>query len=283
MLIVEQQSAVRHEIAKWKAAGEIIAFVPTMGNLHNGHLSLIDLAKTSGADRIVVSIFINPLQFDNREDFVHYPRTIPDDLNALREHGDVDLVFVPEANDLYPNGLQSLTEVRIPSLENDLCGKYRPGHFKGVCTIVTKLLNIVMPHKLVLGQKDYQQLLIVKQMLMDLNFDTEVLSGETIRDYDHLALSSRNRYLSRDERARANLLYRSLQHIRDRFSEAQTEDLLEQARQDLDTNGFRTEYIEVRDADTLEPPGQNTSLYVVLAAAYLGKARLIDNLVFPKA
>ncbi|HEY0635618.1 MAG TPA: pantoate--beta-alanine ligase [Gammaproteobacteria bacterium] len=266
-------------INSWRKAGERIAFVPTMGNLHRGHTTLIDVAKQQ-ADRVVASIFVNPLQFGRGEDFGNYPRTPEADSAALAAHG-TDLLFMPAESEIYPFGRDGVTTVDVPGISETLCGESRPGHFRGVATVVGKLFNIVQPDVALFGQKDFQQVAVLQRMVRDLNFPIEVISVPTVRDSDGLALSSRNGYLTPDERQRAPLLYQTLRSVAERvkggdhdFAAIEIE-----AAQRLADGGFEADYVAIRTAAELSAPEGAEPALIVLAAARLGKARLIDNLL----
>ena len=252
-----------------------IAFVPTMGNLHEGHLDLVRIAREQG-QCVVVSIFVNPLQFSPSEDFSRYPRTLEQDCKLLEQSG-VDVVFAPSERELYPEPQQ--VTVELPSIANELCGATRPGHFRGVATVVLKLLNMVQPQVAVFGKKDYQQLYIVRQMAAQLNLPTEIVGGETVRAKDGLALSSRNQYLSAVERTEAAFLYRTLDGVRQELLGGATDfaKLEHGAAQALAARGWKVEYIAVRSQASLAPPVENEGNLVILAAARLGATRLIDN------
>jgi len=252
-----------------------IAFVPTMGNLHDGHLALVDVARQHGRC-VVVSIFVNPLQFGPTEDFASYPRTLAADCAKLSATG-VDVVFAPAPEELYPVPQQ--VTVEPPAIAAELCGAYRPGHFRGVATVVQKLFNIVQPQIAVFGKKDYQQLHVVRAMAQQLNVPVEIVGAETTRADDGLALSSRNGYLTPDERAEAPRLYRNLQNIVQALrSGARDFPALEAAAAtDLAAHGWRVDYVSVRAQATLAPARPDDRLLAVLAAAHLGQTRLIDN------
>lgn len=251
-----------------------VAFVPTMGNLHEGHIDLVRIARQHGKC-VVVSIFVNPLQFGANEDFGKYPRTLQADCEKLQ--GLADVVFAPTEADLYPLPQQVMV---VPPLENELCGAFRPGHFRGVATVVTKLFNIVQPQAAVFGKKDYQQLHVIRQLTAQLNLPITIVGGETVRAPDGLALSSRNQYLGQAERAEAAFLHQTLDGMRRAILDgAQDFAALErQATQALAERGWQVEYTAVRSQATLMPPSGNERELVVLAAARLGATRLIDNL-----
>ena len=269
---------LRAHVAPWRKAGKSIALVPTMGALHAGHLSLVTLAK-SKADRVVVSIFVNPIQFGPREDFNTYPRDEAGDIEKLRAAG-ADLVFAPNTAEMYPAGFS--TKVSIGDLTEDLCGANRPNHFDGVATVVTKLLLQCAPDMAIFGEKDYQQLLVIKHLVRDLNVPVEVLGGDIVREKDGLALSSRNAYLSPAERKTAPLLHQTISVVAAALARGEGADAACVAgRFKLEAAGFRVDYIAVRDPDTLKPLSGPVKHARVLAAAYLGKTRLIDNVPVP--
>jgi pantoate--beta-alanine ligase len=274
-------SELRETISAWRSAGNTIALVPTMGNLHQGHLSLADLARNH-ADKVVMTIFVNPTQFGVGEDFESYPRTLKEDCALIDSAGTVDAAFVPDAGEIYPFGTAGAFGVIVPALGAELCGAARPGHFDGVASVVLRLLNIVGPDVVVLGRKDYQQLVIIERMIADLHLPIGVVAGETMRDADGLAISSRNFYLTPDERRRAPGLHATLQEIGERLAAGDRDyaALERAAMQRLEREGFRPDYVEVRCMGSLGKPNgrQMPSDLVVLGAAWLGKARLIDNL-----
>jgi pantoate--beta-alanine ligase len=269
---------LRAQLAPWGKAGESSALVPTMGALHAGHLSLVTLAK-SKADRVVVSIFVNPIQFGPREDFNTYPRDEAGDIEKLGKAG-ADLVFAPDASEMYPRDFS--TKVSIGDLTEDLCGANRPNHFDGVATVVTKLLLQCAPDMAIFGEKDYQQLLVIKHLVRDLNIPVEILGGEIVRENDGLALSSRNAYLSPSERETAPLLHQTISEVAASLVRGEGADAACVAgRFKLEAAGFRVDYVAVRDPDTLKPLSGPVKRARVLAAAYLGKTRLIDNVPVP--
>ncbi|OQS51041.1 pantoate--beta-alanine ligase [Chromobacterium violaceum] len=265
------------EMRAWRKQAGKLAFVPTMGNLHEGHLKLVAAARER-AEKVVVSIFVNRLQFGQGEDFDAYPRTFDADCAKLAAAG-VDALFFPSERELYPRVRQDFN-VEPPHIQNELCGAFRPSHFRGVATVVTKLFNIVQPDLACFGKKDYQQLHVIQAMIADLNSPIEIVPVDTGRAGDGLALSSRNGYLSAEERAEAPRLYRNLSMIRDGLmAGSQDYAALEQAaRDDLAAAGWTVDYVEVRQADTLEIAHAGEKRLVVLAAARLGKTRLIDNI-----
>jgi pantoate--beta-alanine ligase len=263
---------------EWRRAGLHIAFVPTMGNLHYGHLTLVEAARKAG-DRVVVSIFVNPTQFGPTEDYLTYPSTLEADYAKLEEMG-VDLLFAPSVPEMYPDGHHARTVVQVPALSTMLCGEFRPGHFTGVATVVNKLFNIVQPDVAVFGTKDFQQLAVIRRMVRELSMPVEIVGAPIAREQDGLAMSSRNMYLGAKERKTAPLLYRLLGKTRDAIAagERHFAVLEEAARNQLEAAGFRPDYYSVRRAEDLLPPTDADRALVVLAAAWLGKARLIDNL-----
>ncbi len=279
MLVVNNPAALREQIGQWHREGRAIAFVPTMGNLHQGHLTLVEEARRHG-DKVVVSIFVNPLQFDKAEDLANYPRTLEQDCAALEAAG-VDLVFTPTPEIMYPQGLASQTFVEVPGISSLLEGALRPGHFRGVSTVVTKLFNLVQPNVACFGEKDYQQLALIRKMVADMAMPIEIVGVPTVRAEDGLALSSRNGYLTAAERAIAPELTRTMNWIAEQIEAGNSHlpSLVAQASQRLDNAGFRTDAIDIVDADTLESASAESQRLVILMAAYLGKARLIDNRV----
>lgn len=279
MLVVNNPAALREQIGQWHREGRAIAFVPTMGNLHQGHLTLVEEARRHG-DKVVVSIFVNPLQFDKAEDLANYPRTLEQDCAALEAAG-VDLVFTPTPEIMYPQGLASQTFVEVPGISSLLEGALRPGHFRGVSTVVTKLFNLVQPNVACFGEKDYQQLALIRKMVADMAMPIEIVGVPTVRAEDGLALSSRNGYMTAAERAIAPELARTMNWIAGQIEAGNSHlpSLVAQASQRLDNAGFRTDAIDIVDADTLESASAESQRLVILMAAYLGKARLIDNRV----
>ncbi len=278
MQLFQDITTLRQGVEQWRKDANRIAFVPTMGNLHAGHLSLVQQAREQ-ADKVIVSIYVNPTQFGENEDFDAYPRTLDEDLAALRAEL-VDGVFLPDESMIYPFGTRQSVTVEVPGLSDILCGEFRPGHFKGVSTVVCKLLNLVQPDVLFLGQKDYQQVAVIRRMLGDLFLPVEVMTGETVREVDGLAKSSRNQYLSLEERKIAPMLYETLRESVEKARKGESLSKVEgEARKKLEQYGFQCEYFEFRDADSLNLPAPGSTRLVLLAAAYLGKTRLIDNIV----
>jgi len=278
MQVISEISALRQQIRDWRKQGEKIAFVPTMGNLHQGHLSLVEQAHKL-ADKVVVSIFVNPTQFNDKSDLVDYPRTLEQDLKYL-ELAANDMVFTPTVETVYPNGMQTQTTINVPKITERLCGAHRAGHFEGVATVVTKLFNMVCPDVAVFGEKDYQQLLLIKKMVSELNMPIEIVGAETHREDTGLAMSSRNQYLSTEQKHQASQLYQELSKIKHKIEQGERryDDLSQQARQNLEQQGFNVDYIEVCNAHDLELAQPEDKSLRILLAAELGSARLIDNL-----
>jgi pantoate--beta-alanine ligase len=271
MQVIQTIAELRERLSDERA----VAFVPTMGNLHEGHLDLIRLARGHGSC-IVTSIFVNPLQFGPNEDFDCYPRTLEADCAKLQ--GLADLVFAPSASEIYP--MQQTVFVEPPPIANELCGATRPGHFRGMATVVLKLLNIVQPHVALFGKKDYQQLHIIRQLVAHLNLPVRIIGGETVRADDGLALSSRNQYLDESQRSEAGFLYWTLQEIRQAILQGACdfEQLQQQAIETLTARGWQVDYVTVRNQSDLQPASSLQRERVVLAAASLGNTRLIDNI-----
>ncbi|QJQ96506.1 MULTISPECIES: pantoate--beta-alanine ligase [Halomonadaceae] len=267
---------LRQVLASARREGRRIALVPTMGNLHQGHLTLIAEARAS-ADLVVATIFVNPLQFGAGEDLDAYPRTLADDQAGLEASG-CDLLFTPNTAAIYPQGLEHHARVRVPIVSEGLCGGSRPGHFDGVATVVAMLFNLVQPNIAYFGEKDYQQLAVIRQLVADLHYPIEIIGVPTVRAEDGLALSSRNGYLNEEERRRAPGLYRTLCELRDELLEGRAlSAALDEALRRLSERGFAPDYLEVRAAD-LGPVQAQTRQLIILAAARLGPTRLIDNL-----
>ena len=280
MNTVKNLQQLRAAISRARSEDKRIAFVPTMGNLHAGHIALIQHA-TERADFVVASIFVNPLQFGANEDLDSYPRTLVADQSKLLEAG-CNLLFTPDAQDMYPQGMAQQTIVSVPGVSTGLCGGSRPGHFDGVATIVCKLLNMVQPDIALFGEKDFQQLAVIRKMVADLNMPVQIFGVPIVRDHDGLALSSRNGYLSAQQRAAAPALQQRLQALKAQIKNGRRDYamLFEQFDTDLQAAGFRLDYVELRDALSLQPAAVDSTQLVLLAAAYLGSTRLIDNLIF---
>ncbi|OOG23777.1 pantoate--beta-alanine ligase [Thioalkalivibrio denitrificans] len=278
MKTVHTRAELAAALSPWRREDRAVALVPTMGHLHRGHLALVERARRD-AQHVVASIFVNPLQFDRADDLAAYPRTLEADAQALADAG-VDLLFAPPEAEVYPRGREGVTRVEVPGLGDDLEGAHRPGHFTGVATVVCKLFGMVRPHLAVFGEKDFQQLMIVRRMTADLDLGVEILSEPTVREPDGLALSSRNSLLDENDRARAPALYRSLAGCGKRLAAGETDvPALEQAgRAELEAAGLRPDYISIRRRQDLGPPGPEDQALVVLGAAWCGPVRLIDNL-----
>lgn len=278
MNIIANIDELRAQIASWRRSGDKIAFVPTMGNLHQGHLQLVDVAK-SHADKVIVSIFVNPMQFGQNEDLANYPRTLDADVAGLTQHAS-DAVFTPTPQLMYPRGLEAQTFVEVPQLGDLHCGANRPGHFRGVSTIVCKLFNLVQPDIACFGKKDFQQLAIIRQMVVDLSLPIEIIGVATERASDGLALSSRNGYLTPTERAKAPALYQILQQLKAAIFAGNHDyrALEQQAKTQLAAAGFVPDYVNISNQHSLSLAVDATEPKVILAAAKLGTTRLIDNL-----
>jgi pantoate--beta-alanine ligase len=271
-------AAVRQHVRRWRGEGRRVAFVPTMGNLHPGHVSLIEMARSHG-DRFLASIFVNPMQFGPNEDFAHYPRTPTQDARMLADAG-CDLMFMPDVAEIYPNGSERATRVDVPGLSSILDGEFRPGHFEGVATVVAKLFHVVEPDVAVFGEKDFQQLTIIRRMVADLCMPVTIVAAPTVRDPDGLAMSSRNQYLTDEERQKAPLIHQLLLAAVARLQAGDRDfaAIERTALQALVASAFRPDYFSVRRADDLSLPQPDTQHLVILVAARLGRARLIDNL-----
>lgn len=278
MNILDSVAALRAQITTWRQAGERIAFVPTMGNLHNGHFKLVDIARHH-ADRVICSIFVNPMQFGKNEDLDKYPRTLDADIAGLTAH-QADALFTPTPEMMYPRGLDVQSYVEVPLLGDLHCGASRAGHFRGVSTVVSKLFNLVQPDVACFGQKDYQQLAIIRQMVTDLSFPIEIIGVPTERAADGLALSSRNGYLTAEQRQQAPALYQILQQVKAAIVAGQHDyrALEQQAKADLKAAGFMPDYFNISHQQHLTLAQTASEPKVILAAAALGNTRLIDNL-----
>ncbi len=277
MLTVHTVAELRQQLAAWRAVGERIAFAPTMGNLHAGHIDLIHAAKTH-APRVVASVFVNPLQFGPKEDFGRYPRTLPDDQQKLAAAG-CDLLFAPGVEEMYPHGLPLTTEVKVSKVSEGLEGEFRPGHFEGVATVVNVLFNLVQPDVALFGEKDWQQLAVITRMVRDLHLPIGIIGVPTRRETSGLAMSSRNQYLAVDERHTASVIHATLVTIAHEIQQGSRDYIgLEQAgMQALSAHGFAPQYVAIRTPD-LQPPANENKNLVILIAALLGNTRLIDNL-----
>lgn len=269
---------LRAAVARARSEGKRIALTPTMGNLHNGHAALVSKAAQR-ADFVVASIFVNPLQFGPNEDLATYPRTLAADQEKLLQAG-CNLLFTPGVEEMYPHGMADQTLVSVPHLSQGLCGASRPGHFEGVATVVSKLFNMVQPDLAIFGEKDFQQLAVIRAMVRDLNMPIQIIGEPTVRADDGLALSSRNGYLDEAQRAAAPALYQAIRQTAEAISagEQDFETLLNSKKQQLQAAGFRIDYLEIRNADSLRPTTAEDPDLVILAAAFMGKTRLIDNL-----
>jgi len=278
MKTVETLAALRAEIKAAKSAGKRVGFVPTMGNLHEGHMILVDQAHRE-CDFVVASIFVNPLQFNDIDDLGRYPRTLTADQQHLVDR-DCDLLFYPSVDEMYPDGQDNQTKVSVPVISEGLCGASRPGHFDGVSTVVSKLFNMVMPDAAFFGEKDYQQLAVIRKMTHDLNMALDIVGVTTCREDNGLAMSSRNNYLSEEERAQAGHIWKELNRVIDGLKTGSKNffDLIQQGKINLIKQGFKPDYLEIRNAQTLKPATESDEQVVVLVAAILGKARLIDNI-----
>jgi pantoate--beta-alanine ligase len=279
VLVVHDKQELGDQLAEWRHNDERVALVPTMGNLHAGHLALVELAREH-ADRVVVSIFVNPTQFGRGEDFDEYPRTLELDKRRLKMTA-ADMIFAPDVATVYPFGIDNATTVSVPRLTENFCGASRPGHFDGVTTVVARLFALVQPDVAVFGQKDYQQQLVIRHMTEDLNLPISIITSKTIREDDGLALSSRNTYLTEEQRAKAPLLYEILESVGEELQNGRRnfDDLESAASQKLVDAGFEVDYLAIRRALNLEIPDRDCDDLVVLAAVRLGEARLIDNIV----
>lgn len=277
MQIVHGIAELRAQVLAWRRAGERVALAPTMGNLHRGHIHLIERAREH-APRTVASIFVNPTQFGPNEDYAGYPRTLDADSRQLEAAG-LDLLFAPSVAAIYPRPLEEMTQVSVPILSQVLCGASRPIHFGGVATVVSKLFNLVQPDVALFGEKDWQQLVIIRRMAADLDMPIEIIGIPTVRESDGLAMSSRNGYLSAEERAVAPTLYATLQAMAERWRAGERDYVMLEleAKARLAAAGFRPDYFEFRRADDLQIPKREDTELRIFAAAWLGRARLIDN------
>ena len=278
MQSITEIKSLRSQIRAWRQAGLSVALVPTMGNLHQGHFSLVEKAKNL-ADKVVVSIFVNPMQFGANEDLDNYPRTLVADKQGLAELG-TDIVFTPTVEAIYPNGLDAQSYVDVPGISMGYCGGSRPGHFRGVATVVTKLFNLVQPDYACFGEKDFQQLQVIKTMAHDLSIPVEIIGVAIAREVSGLAMSSRNGYLSENQKEIATALFRTLKWSAEQLNAGQQDftEICQQAKQHLQQAGLKPDYFEIAQRDTLKKATLNDHHLVILAAAYLGSVRLIDNL-----
>lgn len=280
MQTVREIPELRAQLKQWRMAGERIAFVPTMGNLHQGHLSLFEEAKKR-ADKVVVSIFVNPMQFDNPDDLNAYPKTIEQDSIKLQEM-QTDLLFLPSRETIYPKNLNNQTIVEVPDLSDQFCGDSRPGHFRGVTTVVNKLFNLVEPDVAIFGQKDYQQLFIIRHMVTDLCMNVEIIGAPTKREASGLAMSSRNGYLDSSQLIQATVIYQALEEAKATLQQGNTDFAAvgKAATKRITDAGLGEDFFHIQNADTLADAQAGDKHLVILVAAYLGKARLIDNMFF---
>ena len=278
MQFIESLNTLRELRQTWRSAGHTVAFVPTMGNLHDGHLDLVKQAKTL-ADKVVVSIFVNPMQFGANEDLDAYPRTLDADRSKLEALG-VDALFFPAVDDVYPRGLSEQTFVEVPGISDLLCGASRPGHFRGVATIVCKLFNMVQPDVACFGEKDFQQLQVIRTMVEDLSMPINIVGVPTRRQEDGLAMSSRNGYLSAEQRTTATQIYAAMEQMRAAICARQDSyaDIERKASQSLMAAGLKPEYVTIRNARNLQPAEPGDYQLVILMAAFMGTTRLIDNM-----
>ncbi|EAW28819.1 pantoate--beta-alanine ligase [Pseudoalteromonas sp. ESRF-bin5] len=278
MQSITEIKSLRSQIKAWRQAGLSVAFVPTMGNLHRGHFSLVEKAKTL-ADKVVVSIFVNPMQFGANEDLDNYPRTLSEDKQGLAELG-TDIVFTPSVSTIYPNGLGEQSFVDVPGVSLGYCGGSRPGHFKGVATVVTKLFNLVQPDYACFGEKDFQQLQVIKTMARDLSMPVEIIGVPTMREVSGLAMSSRNGYLSAEQKTTATALFKALGQCAEQLKQGNKDftSLKTHAKQSLEQAGLKPDYFEIAQRDTLKTATLDDNHFVILAAAFLGSVRLIDNM-----
>lgn len=277
MQTVSTAEALREQVAEWRRSGEHVALVPTMGNLHQGHLSLVRIAREH-AERVVISVFVNPTQFAEGEDYENYPRTLDRDKLKLKKVS-VDLLFAPDVETMYPFGIDKATTVTVPALTQGLCGSFRPGHFDGVASVVSRLFGLVQPDVAVFGQKDYQQLLVVRRLVEDLSLGVTIIAGPTMREKDGLAKSSRNQYLTEDERKKAPAIHQVLLSTVEALHTGNRDFAALEKRgfEQLEAAGLTPEYVSILRAENLEVPDRDEDHLVVMVAAHLGAARLIDN------
>ncbi|KZN47504.1 pantoate--beta-alanine ligase [Pseudoalteromonas luteoviolacea] len=278
MQSITEIKSLRSQIKAWRQQGKSIAFVPTMGNLHQGHFSLVEKAKTL-ADKVVVSIFVNPMQFGQNEDLDNYPRTLSQDKQGLAEL-ETDIVFTPSVDTIYPNGLDTQSFVDVPGVSEGYCGGSRAGHFRGVATVVTKLFNLVQPDFACFGEKDYQQLQVIKTMVHDLSMPIEIIGVPTQREVSGLAMSSRNGYLSEQQKDVAKVLYKVLNDAANELKsgERNFSQIELDAKSQLENAGLKPDYFSIAHRNTLKPAITEDDEFVILAAAFLGSVRLIDNI-----
>lgn len=280
MQTINSPQALRNQVNQWRTEKAKVAFVPTMGNLHDGHLQLVREAKKQ-ADKVIVSIFVNPMQFGPNEDFDSYPRTMDEDSKKLAELA-TDCLFAPTVKEMYPHGLETQTTVANPTLGEILCGASRPAFFPGICTVVAKLFNMVQPDMAFFGEKDFQQLTIIKKMVKDLCFPIEIVGVPTVREEDGLAMSSRNNYLSTGNRQSATFVYRLLKQAEEkiRSGEADFQNIEKNSLEELSKSGFKPDYFSIRNKTNLDPAKAADKNLIIFAAADLDGTRLIDNIYF---
>jgi pantoate--beta-alanine ligase len=279
MQIIQSPSEIQQQLFDLKRQGKTIGFVPTMGNLHQGHLSLIETAKQK-ADIVVCSIFVNPMQFGENEDLDKYPRTLKKDIEKLEAYN-IDFIFTPSEADIYPQGKETHTSVQVNRMSENLCGASRPGHFKGVTTVVNILFNIIQPDFSIFGKKDYQQLQIIKAMVKDLLLPVEIIGGEIIREKNGLAMSSRNGFLTAQEREHASLLRKEILHAAEKIKQGESIlSAVEYAINKLETSGFKIDYFDVLRSADLQPATTEDKNLLIAVAAWLGKPKLLDNFEF---
>jgi len=279
MKVIESKRELHEQLREWRHDDEHVALVPTMGNLHAGHASLVEIAREH-AERVVVTIFVNPTQFGEGEDFDDYPRTLERDVRRLRKLR-ADILFTPGAETVYPFGTEQATMVTVPYLSDNFCGSFRPGHFDGVTSVVARLFALVRPDVAIFGQKDYQQQLVIRRMAEDLSLPVKIVCAPTIREDDGLAMSSRNSYLNSEERALAPKFHETLAAIGTELQSGKRDYKAREAEatEALEKHGFRVDYIAIRRAQDLSEPDRDCDEIVILAAAHLGDTRLIDNVV----
>ena len=276
MQTISDLTQLRQQIKTWKQQGDKIAFVPTMGNLHQGHISLVEEAKKH-ADRVVASIFVNPMQFGAGEDLDKYPRTLQADSEQLIAAG-TDLLFTPSAQTMYPKGLEVQTYIEVPGVSDNYCGSSRPGHFRGVATIVNKLFNLVQPDVACFGEKDFQQLQVIRTMVADLAMPIEVIGVPTAREHNGLAKSSRNGYLSAEQKEQAGVIYQSLLQAADKLKQqASLDDVKAFIAEQISQQGLTIDYVEIAERNSMQDAVAGDKHLVILVAAFLGQTRLIDN------
>ncbi len=277
MQVFHHSQSLRETLAPLRQSGKRIGFVPTMGNLHEAHLALVKQAQQT-CDVVVVSIFVNPLQFGLNEDWDKYPRTLAVDTEKLRSIH-CDYIFCPDETEIYPNGMSEQTRVIVPTMTDILCGATRPGHFEGVTTVVAKLFNIVQPDIAIFGVKDFQQLAVIRRMVEDLRIPVTIVAGTIVRESDGLALSSRNGFITEDERPRVNQLYKTISWVKQQIEKGRRDfpDLINEGEMQIEAAGFKLDYLQICESKTLEFAADDDNEMTVLGAMYTQGARLIDN------